>query len=370
MPFDHLLALYGWGGSRLTAPERAAVEQLLKDKTPSAEQARGWSFWRMIKTYERMESLAVPEEERNALLLGWLNNRDLETIDDVGHVGWLCEKIAALGSRTDRFSVQWTGFDPGSPRRRLCLLHLSDQRQFGPCEQLVSADDQGIDRENARTRLRRERVDRASGRVPLQCRPAEPLLVEFSYVLLNQQYMDRQSGRRPADVGRAGNRSASGSGRRLLAPRGKGAGLRAEYRVKIDEEEQTSTRTEATIDHVWATPSAVLPHISGPQARLMARFCELAVEPAYLGQVGQSGDAPGRHAWWMYPQLLQHMDCSQQADCVEQLLARPALLAAPSAIPSVNFYWSFRGADLDGSLAVLGEWAQLHPDAEPDFVLP
>jgi hypothetical protein len=369
LPFDHLLTLYGWGGSRLTAPERTAIEQILADRDP-AQQVRGWPFWRMVKTYERMEALAVSDEEREAFLLGWLENRDVKAIDDVAHVGWLCDQVSNLGSRTNRFSVQWSGSiqaaRSGDYAFSICPINVNSDHTsnwFHQTTKVSIAEKVVLDSNESGWTVR-------SGRVPLEAGRPQPLRVEFSYYLLNQQYMDRSPAVARLMWEGPGISQQVVPAAAFSQPDGKKTGLQAEYRVKIDGEEEVSMHTEAAIDHVWQTPSAVLPKYPDLKNRLMARFFELALDPAYLARWDNPETAPGRHALWMRPQLLQHMDSSQQADCVAELLDRPTLLECHPQLSSLEFYWNCRGADLDGSLAVLGEWAQLHPDAEPEFVLP
>jgi hypothetical protein len=370
VPFDHLLALYGWGGSSLSSTERAAIEQILADRDPS-QQVRRWSFWRMVKAYERMESLEGAEENREAFLLGWLENRDVDSIDDMFHVVWLCDKVSSMGSRTNQFSVRWTGSiqvpRDGDYVFWICPINVNTNHAsnwFHQTTEVSIGKKVVLDSTQSGWTVR-------SARVPLEADRLEPLEVKFSYRLLNQQYMARS----PAIAklmweGPGISQQVVPAGAFLL-PDGTGSGLEAEYRVQMEDKEEISTRTEAAIDHVWQTPEAVLPKYPDLKNRLMARFCELALDPGYLAKWSNPETAPGKHAWWMQPRLLQHMDCTQQAECVAELLDRPALLAShPQPASAAEFYWDFRGADLDGALAVLGEWAQLHPDAEPEFVLP
>lgn len=366
---DALLALFEWGRNELTADEQNAQEQILVAWTPTADEVHNWPLMRMIIAYKRMDALKASKENRDTLVLRWLESRGLEAIDDVLQVNWLGWKVwysenVARKSPSVRLSVRWTGSihvpQDGDYTFSICPInvnsHLISQAtkvRIGGLQVLDST-------ENGWTCQ--------SAPVPLQVSRPESLQVDFSYSRGRWPSMKRYPAIAKLMWEGPGIARTVVPPTAFLLPEEGGNGVRAEYRLMLNEQEEIVTRTEAKIDHAWLDPSVILPKYPDVWSRLLARGCQLALDPVYSAKWDNPETAPGKHAWWLARWLLSQMDPSQQAACVAELLARPTLLESHPDVDTMSFYWRCRAGDLDGSLHVLGQWAQMHPNATPRSV--
>ena len=65
--------------------------------------------------------------------------------------------------------------------------------------------------------------------------------------------------------------------------------------------------------------------------------------------------------------LLWTLSGLQQAAFAEEVLAHPGLLRSVSREAIVRLYQTCRVGSPDAALKVLGKWAEMHPEAEPQF---
>jgi len=95
--YRDLVSLYMWGNPTLTDQQRQSA---LKGLTPPADQVKTWTFEKVYSTHDRMRQSRMPQSLRNALVVGWLEDRDvasaITSASEQGQLVWFWGRGSVL----------------------------------------------------------------------------------------------------------------------------------------------------------------------------------------------------------------------------------------------------------------------------------
>lgn len=310
------------------------------------------------------------EAKRGPLVVEWLADRDIQTLDDVSQVAWLCDKVAREGQSATQFTARWSG-QITSP-------------QGGGYTLSVSPINVNLDR--GRHFVKQSVSVWVGGRKVLEATPknwawqsqpvslkggkAEAIRVELSYARCPGVHMQLHPAIIALNWAGAGGKAAAVPASALTLPDADAGGLEVEYRLGPAESATVVAATEPQIDRAWFGTYAMFPEYPQLQSKLLARFLDLALDPSYLALWDVDQKPAEGHAFWQTPTLLELMNSSQQQKCMDAMLARPAILTAHPQQSTVGLYWTARGGAPDQALQLLGTWAQVHADFQPELDAP
>ena len=382
--YENLLQLYQWGKSGLTAAQRSATVSRL---APPSDEVAGWNYWDVVSNFDQMRKAQLPADTCGAVVVAWLKAQqelDGVSLSDPDRLGYLSWMLDSLGTRATDFSVSWTGsvkapYD-GTYTFSICPI---DVRRDGTTDvwvkekMAVSVGGQQV--------LNAGTGDWTPDGTPVRLKAGQStaLQVNFSYSTtapdIPQSFpaIARLSWQGPGVNKQLVPASA------LWSADGTQPGLSAQYSWAVYNADrgvmvsQTSTTTEPVIDHVWMSDIPIVTAYGGQHAWLAARVAALAVAPDYLAQLEanpttphfllRATDSSDSSKNVLERSLLTMLSSSQQTAFAEALLARPALLGPASQAAIRQLYQSCLVAAPDTALQLFGKWAQMHPEAEPQF---
>jgi len=360
--YSDLSALYEWGRGDLTAEQQETVHASLR---PPMEEVPNWDFEQLESAYSLIRRADVSSTTR--LVVAWLKDRDISSLTDSDQVAWLLDKAPCrAGIRSGDFSVRFSGFvkgpSTGSYTFSICPINVNYRYRRNFVRQQMAIWIGGRQVLDSTT----DGWSYKGTPVQLQAGEETSIRVEFSYARFGRT----NRGFNPA-VARL-LWEGPGLARTLVPsdvlspPHGSGNGLQAEYRLVVHGKERTVTRTEPAIDHTWYSYQAVVPKCPELRSRLAERLWSLGMDQYNLA-VPEGEEARRERLLAVAPDALRGLSSSQQAAFVEELLARPALLEAASLEDAIAYFRVCRIVAPDRALDLLGEWAQMHPDAGPEL---
>jgi len=367
--YGNLVSLYLWAKPTLTAEENTTVLAAL---TPAANATSSWAFAKLQTVHARMIEAQMPQAQRDALVLGWLDARDVRTIDNVDQLGWLTAQVA-LADRTDtaptQFTAQWTGTiqapADGDYRLSICPLKL-DFKLYARFRTQTTAlwigGQKVLD-------TARDGATHQTAPITLSASGKTPLRMEVAYACSDPAAFAA----RPAVAllwwQRSGMAQQLVPGTALATADGRATGLAATYVLGTGAQQRTVKRTDSQLNFIWSHGSLVDPSHGQLRRDLATQLLAVATDPATLAQWEQdhgaaASDWPGAN--WA---VLEALDAPQRQQWAETLLAHPVLLADCSLSAAVSLYQACRFGTLPGALDGFGRWSQAHAEQLPQLVL-
>lgn len=151
----------------------------------------------------------------------------------------------------------------------------------------------------------------------------------------------------------------------LYPSSGSGQGLLAVYRSGGDGVPKTWTQVDPEIDHIWLLGRAVVPtHPAAEAAVAQSLRLAAATSPAYLATSGTVDPAAVKDLYNILKKLAGYLSSQQRASLLQDIADRPALLSSFTWDQLERIYYFYRTGSPDEALDLIGQWSQLHPDAE------
>jgi len=363
--YSDLVSLYLWSKPNLTAEENTTVLAAL---TPDANATSAWPFAKLQTVHARMSATAMPQAKRDALVLGWLDGRDVRTIDDVDQLAWLTEQVA-LVDRVDtaptQFTATWTGTiqapAAGDYTFSICPLRLDFKlyARYRTQTTVLWVDGR---------KVLDTAADGAAWRTaPITLRASHkmPIRIELSYACSDAAAFATRPAVALLRWERAGMTRQLVPTSALAVPDGSSAGLEAKYVLGTGANQRTVNRIDGELNFTWAHGSRIDPSHGQLRHELAAQTLAVATSTATLAQWEQdhgaaASDWPGAN--WA---VLEALDPPQRKAWAATLVAHPVLLADCTRAAAIELYTMCRFGTLDGALAIFGRWAQAHADQLP-----
>ena len=363
--YSDLVSLYLWARPHLTPEQNATV---LAGLTPQANQVSSWTFNKLRSVHARMSSAEIPASSLHNLAIAWLAGRDVRTLEDADHMGWLLGEIQSsqqADSAPREISVRWTGTiqvpADGEYTLSISPLNLDFQRGRGFRRQTMSiwvAGQQVLDSTGGGWTYRARQVT-------LSAAQKMPLRVDFSYTCSSPSvFADRPA---VAVLWWEG----AGLSQRLVpttalaTPDGRQEGLQGEYTLRSQGGEESQRRVDPQINFIWYGGGAVFSPHNQLQAALAAQLYAVASAAGTLSSWETAGKA--RQADWVGASsaMLRSLSVAQRKEWAQTLIAHPALLADCAPQGAANLYHHGRLGAPNLALQVWGTWAQAHAEEVP-----